>query len=80
MGRVRCAGAPRRGQILDLRQRAGGINFASRPFWTGMVGGMADIVLINPRFEVSYWGLEHALPSPASGPTCRSPACRCSRP
>jgi len=23
---------------------------------------MADIVLINPRFEVSYWGLETALP------------------
>ncbi len=23
---------------------------------------MADIVLINPRFEVSYWGLEHVLP------------------
>jgi radical SAM superfamily enzyme YgiQ (UPF0313 family) len=23
---------------------------------------VADIVLINPRFEVSYWGLEHALP------------------
>ena len=23
---------------------------------------MSDIVLINPRFEVSYWGLEHALP------------------
>ena len=23
---------------------------------------MLDIVLINPRFEVSYWGLEHALP------------------
>lgn len=23
---------------------------------------MADIVLINPRFEVSYWGLEHAMP------------------
>ncbi len=22
---------------------------------------MADIVLINPRFEPSYWGLEHAL-------------------
>jgi radical SAM superfamily enzyme YgiQ (UPF0313 family) len=21
-----------------------------------------DIVLINPRFEISYWGLEHALP------------------
>ncbi|MDT5051174.1 MAG: hypothetical protein QOG75_7099, partial [Mycobacterium sp.] len=21
---------------------------------------MADIVLINPRFEASYWGLEHA--------------------
>ena len=23
---------------------------------------MADIVLINPAFEVSYWGLEHAMP------------------
>lgn len=23
---------------------------------------MAHIVLINPRFEVSYWGLEHAMP------------------
>src|SRR3954452_153139 len=23
---------------------------------------MADLVLINPRFDVSYWGLEHALP------------------
>src|SRR3954469_5412462 len=23
---------------------------------------MSDIVLINPRFEASYWGLEHALP------------------
>jgi radical SAM superfamily enzyme YgiQ (UPF0313 family) len=23
---------------------------------------MADIVLINPRFEESYWGMEHALP------------------
>ena len=23
---------------------------------------MADIVLVNPRFQVSYWGLEHALP------------------
>jgi len=23
---------------------------------------MADIVLINPRFEVSYWGLEHGMP------------------
>ncbi|MEQ8784885.1 MAG: B12-binding domain-containing radical SAM protein [Pirellulaceae bacterium] len=23
---------------------------------------MAEIVLINPRFEVSYWGCEHALP------------------
>lgn len=23
---------------------------------------MAEIVLINPRFEVSYWGLEHVLP------------------
>ncbi len=23
---------------------------------------MADIVLIHPRFEISYWGLEHAMP------------------
>jgi hypothetical protein len=23
---------------------------------------MADIILINPRFEVSYWSFEHALP------------------
>ena len=23
---------------------------------------MADIVLINPRFEASYWGLEHVMP------------------
>lgn len=23
---------------------------------------MADIVLLNPKFEISFWGLEHALP------------------
>jgi radical SAM superfamily enzyme YgiQ (UPF0313 family) len=23
---------------------------------------MADIIFVNPRFEVSYWGMEHALP------------------
>ncbi len=23
---------------------------------------MAEIIIINPRFEVSYWGMEHALP------------------
>ncbi len=23
---------------------------------------MAEIILINPRFEISFWGLEHALP------------------
>ena len=23
---------------------------------------MADIVIINPRFEISYWGMEHTLP------------------
>src|SRR5215467_15157386 len=23
---------------------------------------MADIVLINPKFDISFWGLEHALP------------------
>ena len=23
---------------------------------------MADIIIINPRFEISYWGMEHALP------------------
>ena len=37
---------------------------------------MADIVLINPRFEASYWGLEHALPFWANEPTCPWPACR----
>jgi radical SAM superfamily enzyme YgiQ (UPF0313 family) len=29
---------------------------------SGADRAMADIVLINPRFEVSYWGMEHALP------------------
>lgn len=24
--------------------------------------GVADIVLINPKFEISFWGFEHALP------------------
>ena len=23
---------------------------------------MADIVIINPRFDISFWGLEHCLP------------------
>ncbi len=23
---------------------------------------MADIVLVNPKFDASFWGLEHALP------------------
>src|SRR5262249_26430636 len=29
---------------------------------SGDLPAMAEIVLINPRFEVSYWGLEHVLP------------------
>src|SRR4051794_32981784 len=29
---------------------------------TRSLPSMADIVFINPRFEVSYWGMEHALP------------------
>ena len=32
---------------------------------------MANIVLVNPRFEVSYWGLEHALP--LLGKKCNRP-------
>ncbi len=32
---------------------------------------MAEIILINPRFEVSYWGLEHALP--LLGKRCNMP-------
>src|SRR3954451_20071304 len=32
------------------------------PFAPEACPSMADIALINPRFEVSYWGLEHALP------------------
>ena len=39
----------------------------------------ADIVLINPRFEVSYWGLEHAPAAARQAGRCRSPACRCWR-
>src|SRR5689334_24723923 len=35
---------------------------ASRRFNEELPIPMADIVLINPRFEVSYWGMEHALP------------------
>src|SRR4029078_1261332 len=27
-----------------------------------MEANVADIVLVNPVFETSYWGLEHALP------------------
>jgi hypothetical protein len=23
---------------------------------------MADIVLVNPKFEPSFWGMEHAMP------------------
>ena len=23
---------------------------------------MADIVIINPRFDISFWGLEHCMP------------------
>src|ERR1700739_1973156 len=30
---------------------------------------MADIVIINPRFEVSYWGREYALPFIGKGGT-----------
>lgn len=29
---------------------------------SGVCNAMADIVLINPRFEVSFWGMEFALP------------------
>ena len=43
---------------------------------------MADIVLINPRFEVSFWGMEYALPfmgeagrSPPGGLVCRCWPC-----
>lgn len=37
---------------------------AAKPAGYGSQGGGVapiDVVLINPRFEVSYWGLEHAL-------------------
>ena len=23
---------------------------------------MADIIIINPRFDISFWGLEHCMP------------------
>lgn len=39
--------------------------FAARTFLLSLSeaphGDMADIVLVNPRFEISYWGFEHAL-------------------
>jgi len=31
-------------------------------FDSGALLLMADIVLVNPRYSISYWGLEHALP------------------
>ena len=37
------------------------VAFGLRKIAIGMTA-MADIVLINPKFEISFWGLEHALP------------------
>jgi radical SAM superfamily enzyme YgiQ (UPF0313 family) len=42
--------------------RTGTPGTSKLPFREGSDGDMADIVLINPRFEVSFWGMEHALP------------------
>src|SRR5215831_16973429 len=39
-----------------------GLSFRSLGCCTGATFAMADIVIINPRFEVSFWGMEHALP------------------
>src|SRR5437868_10662212 len=35
-----------------------------KPVYIRESGGasMADIVLISPKFEISFWGLEHAMP------------------
>src|SRR5262249_22665419 len=55
--------------LVSLCSRLGRPRSAARPIrsargpprlWSFLV--MADIVLINPRFNVSYWGMEHALP------------------
>ena len=40
---------------------------------------MAEIILINPRFEISFWGLEHALPLIGKRSLCRSQRCLCSQ-
>src|SRR4051794_2232800 len=39
-----------------------GFSFHNLSCRAGATLTMADIVIINPRFEVSFWGMEHALP------------------
>ena len=54
---------PAGGELLScepLPQKMGGGMSTSSP---GRKVALADIVLINPRFRPSYWGLEHALPA-----------------
>src|SRR5438552_19079415 len=41
------------------RRYSGDARLAKSRSW---MAAMADIVLINPKFEISFWGLEHALP------------------
>ena len=48
--------------VCALREGHEGRQTSSAVLAPGERRSMADIVLINPRFEVSYWGLEHALP------------------
>src|SRR5690348_15692100 len=61
---ARCAGSS--GNISSIpAARSGGSLSGARgpgPMITGKGRSVADIVLINPRFEVSFWGLEYALP------------------
>src|SRR5262249_51005704 len=48
--------------VCALREGHEGRQTSSAVLAIGGRRSMADIVLINPRFQVSYWGLEHALP------------------
>ncbi len=52
-------------KLLDLRHNWARGKLRPRPRPSPMDRDsplMADIVIINPRFEISYWGMEHALP------------------
>jgi hypothetical protein len=44
------------------KSQVAGIGKAGYGFHRWRGAPVADIVLINPKFETSFWGLEHAMP------------------